>query len=1025
MPKISKVTSVTDILSPAMIYYYQTHPVEFVEDQIFNKKAKINGGKFFVTDQQADFLNSLVTSKRVSVKAGRGVGKAQPHDTLIYTPSGPVLFGDLKVGDEVFGSDGYPTEVIGVYEQGEREVYEVTFDDGTKTKCCKEHLWNVKDRQCRRKNLDWKTVELQDIINSGVKREFKSGRQDRQWEVPFINSPVQYDTRVCLIDPYVLGAWLGDGCRNKSEITNKDIEVINKIRENREIYQTKYDEIQWVIPGLKKDLKKLGISSCYSYEKYIPDNYKYNSARVRKEILRGLLDTDGTVTERGVIRYGSTSEQLCDDVIEVARSLGYKVNKDSKVKKTFYKDKSGNKVDCRDFYRCTISPYNGEKMFYIKRKQSRVSDKAFRYYGKKWIDSIERVGKSKTRCIKVSADDHLYLTSDFITTHNTGSLAFAVIWWHTLFSHARSAVFSPSFGQLQSVMWPELAKWISVSTVADCFEHTATRLYLKEDPKLNFSEPRTANKPEAARGLHADNLMIIIDEASGVEDEIYNVLSGSLTGGLTNKIVLMTNPSKTSGFSYDSHNKFKRFWTRFTFSSEDSPIVDKEWLREWKEKYVTPTFVHDMYKIEALGEYPDGSADSFLTLSEVKAAAIRDVPKEGPIEIGLDVARKGNDLTVACVRQGLYVYSGEDLGYFEVDPLSDNRHLVTAGKTTKTYESVAFLLDLVDRVRDLTGYDDIIRVKVDDTGVGGGVSDDLELDDAHNIEVIPVVFSQKRCDTYFDVPSRMWGNIKNYIDRMHIPNDPNLIEELATRRWTLDRHLIHIESKDKFKHDYGASPDRADALILAFADIEHEHRYIKAYDRRDTENNGRSSAEMRSGIKYCCVWATSNQQAAAIWATWFNGEIRIIDEFVGDTSEVINVIGLNGSVSKVIGSPNMFSIGDSDMYLYFMDRGVLLQEPYGYNEIASINNLATIAKDKRLQIAEECTQVANQLRKWSDKVSGKELKESYGLCYAMTLVVAELISNNSIAVMGSSGKLSYSMVNRNPHMNINDGWMGV
>jgi len=589
----------------------------------------------------------------------------------------------------------------------------------------------------------------------------------------------------------------------------------------------------------------------------------------------------------------------------------------------------------------------------------------------------------------------------------TGSLAFAIIWWHSLFDHARSAAFSPSFGQLESVLWPEVAKWISESTVADCFEHTATKLYLREDAKRNFSEIKSAGKPESARGLHADNLLIIIDEASGVEDEIYNVLSGSLTGGLTNKIALMTNPSKTSGFSYDSHNKYKRFWKTLTFSSEDSPIVDKDWLREWKEKYVTPTFIHDMYKIEALGEYPDGSADSFFTLSQIKEAANREVDKDGPIEIGIDIARKGDDVTVAAVRQGMYVYSGEELGYFEIDPTSMNRHLVTMGKTSKIPEIEEFVYGLVDSVRAKTGYEDVIRIKVDDTGVGGGLTDYLERDESHNLEVLPVVFSQKRCETYFDVPSRMWGNLKDLIEKIKIPNDPNLIEELATRCWSLDRHLIRIEPKKEFKKNFGSSPDRADALILAFADIEHEHRYIKSYDRRDTENNGRNSAEMRSGVKYCCVYSTDNQQTAAVWATWYNGEVRIIDEFVGDTSEVIDVINMNGKTKKIIGSPNLFKIGESDMSLYFLERGLYIQESFGYNQLASINNLASVARDKHLHIAIECEQTANQLRKWSATKAGKELREGFGLCYAITLMVSELINTKEITVMGSTGKLSY------------------
>lgn len=594
----------------------------------------------------------------------------------------------------------------------------------------------------------------------------------------------------------------------------------------------------------------------------------------------------------------------------------------------------------------------------------------------------------------------------------SATLSWLILWWQSIFPRARVACFAPSFPQLKSVLWPEVAKWMKDSLVAPYFYHGEKRMYLIEDPKVNFSEPRSAAKEEAAQGLHEDHLLILMDEASGIDDVIYERLQGSITKK-NNKVVLMTNPTRTSGFAYDSHHRNKRFWATFVHSSEDSPNVDPEYIQQMREKYVTPTFTHDMYKVHVLGEFPSGDPDAFIPLEEVDKAKYRsDASKEGPVEIGVDVARKGNDMTVVCVRQGWYVYSGEELGLYTKDETSDKESMITMGHTTKMPEIEQFVYKVVDIVRDKLQYDDVIRVKVDDTGVGGGLTDYLELDEDHNLEIVPVVFSTKSDGTYADVPSKLWGNIKENIGKIRIPNDRQLVEELSTRRWDQERgSLIKIEPKKTFKKDFGDSPDRADALCLAFADLEHEHKFIKSYDRRDTELHGYPSRVLMAGRRFCCVYSSPQQKTSAVWVTWYNGDIRVVDEFTGDTSEIIEIIRQRGENHKIIGNKDIFDSTKSDIASFFMDRGIYIMDSFGYNEMAAINNLATIAKDKHLTIATECEQIQNQLRTWTADKTSKSLHETHGLCYALTLVVNELIQTNEIINLPTIGTFSYGFNN--------------
>lgn len=621
----------------------------------------------------------------------------------------------------------------------------------------------------------------------------------------------------------------------------------------------------------------------------------------------------------------------------------------------------------------------------------------------------------------------------------TALLSWLIIWWQCMFAKARVVCTAPSFPQLQSVLWPEVSKWLSDSLLSDYFVHTARRMYLVEDAKNNFSEPRTASKEESAQGLHELHMLILMDEASGIPDAIFEVIQGSMTND-NNIIVTMTNPTRISGFSYDSFHSDKEAWKRITLSSEDSPIVDPKFLKIMRDKYTSNGYVHDMYKMHVLGEYPSGDPDAYLSIAEVEKAMHRGilvdkdgliVPikgiKDGVVEVAIDVARKGNDLTVCGARVGKWVFSAQELGLAPYDPSDlSKEELYSRGKTTIP-ESVQMVYDVVDAVRKLTKYDGVIRVKVDDTGVGGGVTDLLELDKIHNIEVIPVNFGGAGDEYYANEASIMWGRVKEIIGEIHLPNCRFMMEELSTRRWYPDsKGRIKMETKKEFKKEFGASPDNADMIVMLFSDKENERRFIK-FNPASDESRGYAAGDLkRVGDRFCAMYCSPTQKVSVIWASWNSGKLKIYDEYEGDSLAIIDYVKVGGKereYKKLIGSEKMFKPGTDDLSMQYMNRGLYVMPQFGYDEAGAINHLSRLSEGNNLLIAKECKETFGQLRTWTSNRSKGKMKEDYGLCYAMSLIVSELVSTNRI-IKTILPKITYD-ANVDYHIDINDGFFAM
>jgi phosphate starvation-inducible PhoH-like protein len=372
-------------------------------------------------------------------------GRAQPADTPVLTPDGFRPIGTLTVGDLVIGSNGEPTPVIGVYPQGEKDIYRVTAQDGASTLASGDHLWAVATRDDRRRGKPLRILTTREMIGSLRANHY------HRYELPLHSAPVRFPYREVTMDPYALGLLLGDGCLTGATtptFATGDPELAWELQRRLPGVQVRprmgpnYMLSQVTSPWMSTTLvenpvtgvaRRLGLYGTRSTTKFVPDLYLYNSAKVRLAVLQGLLDTDGgPVTQRGRtcrVQYVTTSPRLRDDVIFLVRSLGGIAY--TRIRPALGRPPgfaNGRPVYSRhDAYIIDIRLPAGVEPFQLTRKAE-----AYRAAGgggrpMRFIESIEPAGTAEAVCISVAAADSLYTTEDFLLTHNTLNDSFIIL----------------------------------------------------------------------------------------------------------------------------------------------------------------------------------------------------------------------------------------------------------------------------------------------------------------------------------------------------------------------------------------------------------------------------------------------------------------------------------------------------------------------------------------------------------------------------------------------------------------------
>jgi phage terminase large subunit len=393
-------------------------------------------------------------------------------------------------------------------------------------------------------------------------------------------------------------------------------------------------------------------------------------------------------------------------------------------------------------------------------------------------------------------------------------LAITIIWFQSCYFPSKVPCTAPTAHQLGDVLWAEIAKWLrqlqlTMPELAAQFEWTRDEFRLKDAPKESFAVARTAraDKPEAFAGFHSDNMLIVADEASGIPDVIFEVGQGALSGENT-FVILASNPTRRSGFFFDSQHKFRDRWSCMTISGENCELVSKQFIDDIAYQYGRDS---NVFRVRVQGEFPNSEDDVVIPLDLCEAAKIRDVEEYGEEVWGIDVARFGGDRTV-LVRRCDNATLGKHESWNGTDTMQ------TSGRIYAKW------LDTPPANRPKMIFVDVI-------GIGAGVADRLmEL----GMPVTPVNVAEEASveHTYNRLRDELWFKARKWLEKKSCKlfDDDTLVAELTLPKYAFTSSgKMKVESKDELRKRYPRSPDVADAFCMTFCHTA-EHRGRESYE---------------------------------------------------------------------------------------------------------------------------------------------------------------------------------------------------
>jgi len=387
--------------------------------------------------------------------------------------------------------------------------------------------------------------------------------------------------------------------------------------------------------------------------------------------------------------------------------------------------------------------------------------------------------------------------------HGTGKST-VVCWallWHLFFRFPqKSVVTAPSQNQLFSALWPDLRATIDglPAVLRDMVEYTAESVRLVEAPNESFIHAKVSrlDNYDALQGVHSEHTFLVIDEAAGVHMKVYQAAYGSMSSESA-RMVLIGNPTKQSGYFYDTFHTLAPEWKNYHVSCLDSPRVSSSYVREQKIQWGEDS---NEYRVRVLGEFPLSEDDVFIPLETCRDSIDRDITPSAdtPLVWGLDIARMGQDKSALCKRRSNAV----------LEPV----------KTWRKLDLMQLCGAIISEWENTSDEDKPVECAIDAIGLGSGVFDRLAEDG--RIPVRAVNVSSRASDPqYFNLRAELWGRAKTWVEsdvtRLH---DARLAAELAQPKYTFSSTMkLQIESKEKMRNRGLRSVDVADAFCLTFA----------------------------------------------------------------------------------------------------------------------------------------------------------------------------------------------------------------
>ncbi len=420
--------------------------------------------------------------------------------------------------------------------------------------------------------------------------------------------------------------------------------------------------------------------------------------------------------------------------------------------------------------------------------------------------------------------------------------AWAVIWFLMTRPFPKIPCTAPTKHQLYDVLWAEVSKWLrNAPGLKDEIIWTYERIYMKGYKEEWFAVPRTATNPDALQGFHAEHILYIIDEASGVPDKVFEPVLGAMTGEDV-RLLMMGNPTRLTGFFYDSHHKDREQYSAMHVDGRDSPHVSKKFIQKIVDMFGMDS---DVFRVRVAGQFPKAMPDSLIAMEWCEDAAERRVDPPGlRVDIGIDVARYGDDSSV------LYPVL-DKVRALEYEIHNHNR----------TTEITGYAVIMIERSA-VEHPDASIRVKVDCDGLGVGVYDGLydqkdkiiervwmercrregldpdsqwqtcQMIPRLDLDIVECHFGGAGGKVDEDDPigysnstGLMWGTVRRCLQEgtLALPDDDALFSQLCSRKYIVGQDgRLELEKKEAMKKRGLRSPDIADALALALYDPNNE-----------------------------------------------------------------------------------------------------------------------------------------------------------------------------------------------------------
>lgn len=374
-------------------------------------------------------------------------------------------------------------------------------------------------------------------------------------------------------------------------------------------------------------------------------------------------------------------------------------------------------------------------------------------------------------------------------------VSWIILWFISTRPHPQIVVTANTKGQLETKTWRELSKWQKLAINSHWFEWTATKFYLKAHPETWFAAcvPWSKERSEAFAGTHEDHVLVVFDEASLIDDSIWEVAEGAMTtkGAFW---VCFGNPTRNTGRFRECFGRFRHRWAAHQVDSRTAKMTNKSEIDQWKDDYGEDS---DFFRVRVKGEFPRASSMQFIALDSVRSASERAISEKdihhSSIVFGVDVARYGDDMSVICIRKGQAVL--EIKKYRELNTMELSS---VVSQAISEYRPAAVFIDsgamgagVVDRLRQL-GF------RVTEVNFGSRAADDKH-------------YANKRAE--------MWGRMREWLKTGSLPADKELMNDLTAPEYSFDmKERIILERKEDMKKRGLASPDSADALALTFAE---------------------------------------------------------------------------------------------------------------------------------------------------------------------------------------------------------------